>query len=490
MRASRDGGVLPSVVKVHTTSDEPDYEQPWQTRGPSSSSGSGAVVRTAKGLRVLTNAHVVENQVFVEVRRYGGAGKYVAHVEGVGHECDLALLSVDDPTFFEGAEPLAYGSLPSLGDRVKVMGYPIGGDRLSITEGVVSRIEVSPYAQTQRPLLAIQLDAAINSGNSGGPVFAGDRLIGVAFQSLDEGENISYAIAGPIVEHFLRDVDDGTFHGFPDLGIRWQALEAPFHRAALSLPDKVHGVLVTAVEHGGSCAGKLRPGDVLLRVGGVPVGSDGTVPLRRGELVDFSYVVTQRQVGEALSVEVWRGRKRRDIALRLDRPQRLVPEDRYDVRPTYYVYGGVVFVPLTRDYLKAWGEDWWHSAPHALVALYEGGLRTKARTEVVLVSKVLADKSNQGYHELQNAVVAKVDGKAVRDLLDVVRRLDGARGKFVELLFDDGRTVVLDRQLATERGPAILQRYRVPADRSDDLRSVRPARVGRPARAARSRSRR
>ena len=286
------------------------------------------------------------------------------------------------------------------------MGYPIGGDRLSVTEGVVSRIEVSAYAQTERPLLAIQLDAAINSGNSGGPVFNGDRLIGIAFQSLDEGENISYAIAGPIVEHFLNDVDDGTFHGFPDLGVTWQPLESPSQRAYLGLPAKSRGVLVTGIGFESSAWKKIELGDVLLEIDGVEVDCDGTVPLRRGEPVDFSYAITMHQVGEKLPLTIWRRGKRAKVEVKLERPLRLVPEDRYDVRPTYFVYGGLVFVPLTRDYLKSWGDEWWTLAPHTLMALHESGIRSKERSEVVLISKILADRTNQGYSDLANAIVA------------------------------------------------------------------------------------
>jgi S1-C subfamily serine protease len=162
---------LQSVVKVLTVSDSPDYEQPWQSHGPSNSTGSGGIVLTKRGLRVLTNGHVVQNQVFVELRRFGASRKYVAEVEGVSHECDLALLRVPREEFFQGAEPIEIGTLPLLGDTVTVCGYPIGGDRLSLTQGVVSRIEVSAYSHSQRPLLSVQIDAAVNAGNSGGPVF-------------------------------------------------------------------------------------------------------------------------------------------------------------------------------------------------------------------------------------------------------------------------------------------------------------------------------
>ena len=460
---------LRSVVKVLTVSDAPDYEQPWQTRGAISSSGSGAVVQTNRGLRVLTNAHVVENQVFVEVRRYGNSTKYVAEVEGVGHECDLALLRVEQEEFYGGAEPLVCGPLPALGTRVKVLGYPIGGERLSVTEGVVSRIEVSPYAQTQRSLLAIQLDAAINSGSSGGPVFKDDRLIGVAFQSLEEGENISYAIAAPVVQHFLKDIEDGIFDGFPDLGITWQPLEAASHRKQLGLSAKGGGILVTGVVYQGSAWRKLREGDAILEIDGVPIARDGTVALRPGELVDLSYVVAQRQVGERMDAVIWRSGTQRRVRLHLTAPKRLVPEDRYDVRPSYFIYGGLVFVPLTRDYLKSWGDDWQHAAPHHLMALHDYGLRRRDRLEVVILMKVLADRANQGYHELENLVVTHVNGVKIRSLREVIQLIDAGKGAFTTIATAQGRQIVLDADLARQRHAAVLARYHVPSDRSDDL---------------------
>ena len=139
-----------SVVKVMTVSDPPDYEQPWQTLGASSATGSGAVVETLQGPRILTNAHVVEDATFIEIRRYGQDRKVVAEVVGYGEECDLALLSIDDRSFFKGVKPIPLGGLPSLGEPVTVLGFPIGGERLSVTEGVVSRLELTTYVPNER----------------------------------------------------------------------------------------------------------------------------------------------------------------------------------------------------------------------------------------------------------------------------------------------------------------------------------------------------
>ena len=107
------------------------------------------------------------------------------------HECDLALLRVDpESVAFLSDVPAAElgGSdfLPDLRDKVSVVGFPVGGDEVSITDGVVSRVEMQSYSHSARTLLAITVDAAVNSGNSGGPVFSDDIILGIAVQVLND----------------------------------------------------------------------------------------------------------------------------------------------------------------------------------------------------------------------------------------------------------------------------------------------------------------
>ena len=111
--------------------------------------------------------------VLSSLQRRGDDRKFLAKVLALGTECDIALLAVEEEeAFWEGVEPLSLGPLPALQDSVYVVGYPIGGDTISVTSGVVSRIEVTAYAHGATELLGVQIDAAINSGNSGGPVFS------------------------------------------------------------------------------------------------------------------------------------------------------------------------------------------------------------------------------------------------------------------------------------------------------------------------------
>jgi S1-C subfamily serine protease len=162
----REQDVREAIVKIYSVHDRPNYYNPWISSGPRRSTGSGCIV---EGNRILTNAHVVEDQTFLQVRRNGDSRRVQARLVAVSHEADLALLELEDESIFAGVEPLAYGDLPNTQEEVLVYGFPLGGDTLSITKGVLSRVEHQNYAHSSCEFLAGQLDAAINPGNSGGP---------------------------------------------------------------------------------------------------------------------------------------------------------------------------------------------------------------------------------------------------------------------------------------------------------------------------------
>jgi len=268
---------------------------------------------------------------------------------------------------------------------VTVLGFPIGGERLSVTEGVVSRVELTMYVQNERELLSLQIDAAINAGNSGGPVVHRGKLAGIAFQALDDAENIGYVIPAPVVEHFLRDVGTPPYEGFPHLGLNVQYLESSTHRRFIGLPRSRRGVLVTQVHFDSSCWNVLRPGDVLLKVDGEPIASDGTVKFGEESRVGFEHVPSMRYVGEEIPLQVYRGGKRSTYSVTLRSYQPLVPGRGPGRRPSWFTCAGLLFIPLTRAWLETWGEAWRLSAPATLVSLHDHGIRSQRKHEIVIL---------------------------------------------------------------------------------------------------------
>ena len=173
--SSANPNIQNSIVKIYTTQTIPDYDNPWNTYRPELSHGTGSIISDN---RILTNAHVVSNQTFIEVQTHGRPKRYTAKVLAVSHETDLALLTVEDLSFFENLRALKIGELPEMQQEVIVYGFPIGGDTLSTTSGVISRIELQTYAHSGFKFLTAQIDAAVNPGNSGGPVMVGDQIVG------------------------------------------------------------------------------------------------------------------------------------------------------------------------------------------------------------------------------------------------------------------------------------------------------------------------
>lgn len=462
----------PQVVRVYCTYQDPDYESPWQSVAPRGSTGSGVVVGRTE---ILTGAHVVANATFVQVQKQSDPTKVTARVVAISHDSDLALLRVEDPAFARGIRPAQIGDLPRLRDAVQVVGYPIGGEEVSITEGVVSRIEVQRYEHSQRHLLAVTVDAAINEGNSGGPVFARGKVVGIAFQSLPDAENIGEMVPAPIIRRFLAGARSGRPAQVPGIGITTQPLENPALRRHLGMRAGDSGVLVTAVQFGSSAWGVLLPGDVLMELDGLRIADNGTVRYRGSFRCQFDAVVGDHFVGDVVAARILRGGQRSRVRMTMAPMAWLVPRTEYERMPAWFLFGGLVFQRLSAEYLRIWGDHWWDKAPKELLHLLHSGERRPERQEVVVLAQVLADAVNVGYEPFTNDVVVSVNGHRPVDLRDFVRQVDGARGEVV-LLLSSGAKVLLDAGEARAAHQRILSRYRVPGDRSGDLPKARGAR--------------
>ncbi len=454
--------VSEAIVKVYAFFSEPDYYNPWQMKGPQAATGSGCII---EGNRILTSAHVVADQVFLQVKRAGQATRYTATVEIVGHDTDLAILTVQDQTFFLGSEPLHVGELPQLRDRVVVYGFPVGGEELAITEGVVSRVEHQYYTHSQEYLLTCQIDAAINPGSSGGPVIKDGMIVGVSFQA-GRGENIGYMVPPPLIRRFLQDVDDGAYHGIPGLGISWQAMENPDLRSRYGMSEGQTGILVNSVFPSSPARGIVQVEDVILAIDGADLENDGTIEFRLGERTSFSHLIQTKLIGDTIDLQILRDGVSSLVSLLLTRTlnqMRLVPNAQYDVLPHYYILGGLVFEPLTLNLLKIWGSSWYTDAPDHLLGYYFRGEPTEDRTEVIVLVRVLADEVNVGYQGYLYEVLATVNGVQVKDLSSLVDAIEGNTGPFHVLLTETGKKIVLDRAKAEESDARIIRNYRIPS---------------------------
>mmetsp|Transcript_74299 Transcript_74299/g.177029 ORF Transcript_74299/g.177029 Transcript_74299/m.177029 type:complete len:565 (+) Transcript_74299:59-1753(+) len=458
------------VVKVYVTHAAPCFSSPWRTSSQWSSVGSSFPIDNRW---LVTNAHVVANAHLVHVRRSDGHLKYVAKVHTICFDCDLALLEVAAEDFWQGLEPvsLCHG-LPQLQDEVTAVGFPdscCSGDAVCVTQGVVSRIGMHDYSWQSR-LLVVQIDAAINPGNSGGPCLdANGSVVGVTFQKeTSEGkDNIGYIIPMPVVDRFLSSARGERDRGFGYAGFRINYLDNPSLRKFVGMPESRTGVLITSVQPTSPAKELVQPQrDVVLSVDGNMVGEDGTVALpeslvasgttrakRRGMggamRVSMDWIFRMKAPTDTVTLEVFREGQVVKIELPLWKVTPLVPADPLDgerlgTRPEYLLIAGLVFIPLTEQFLtEEYGEQWEH-CPSRLRYLWQHLDANEKDEQVVLLSDVLACEFTRGYEDRRRLQVQKFNGERVRSLAHLASIVDADESPFLCFELAGGSMIALE----------------------------------------------
>ncbi len=460
------GDTKEAVIKLFVVSHIVDTLKPWNSY-ISRSTGSGFIIN---GNRILTNAHVVSNATFIEVRKHGETKRYEARVSHISHDSDLAIVTLknDVPDFYD-TDYLSLGDLPDAQQEVTAYGYPVGGDSLSVTRGVVSRIERSVYVHKNRSLISVQVDAAINPGNSGGPVLSGGKVVGVVMQSMNSSENVGYIIPTEVVKHFLVDLRDNRYDGFPTLGILHQEIESPALRDKYGVTSEQSGVLVSMVYPGAPAEGILMKNDIITHIDGRKIANNGMVELRHRETIAYEHFVDMHQVGESIELKVIRDAKPKELKVELTKTIdtfELVAAPSFEEKPSYFIFGGFVFMPLTDDLITAsrrrMGFD-------DKVLNLKRFWPTEARKEAVILTRVLPANSNKGFHDVSFVLIEKLDGKTFQDFESFYKLVQSSKSDFIKLEDEFGYQVVIDRKKALSSQEQILKLYNVPQGQSNDL---------------------
>ena len=457
--AQPNGDIKKSLVRISVTESDPDYKAPWNSGGIQRGLGAGFVI---EGDRIMTNAHVVSNSRYVTVEREGDPNKYSAKVLFVAHDCDLALIQVASPNFSKGMVPLTFGGIPELESTVSAYGYPIGGQRMSVTTGIVSRIDFQLYTHSSIDShLAIQISAQINPGNSGGPVMQNARVVGVAFQgySGDVAQGVAYMIPTPVINRFLKDVSDGHYDRYVDLGVTYSKLQNPAQRRFLGLQDDDRGVLVNNVILAGAAGKALLSGDVLLSIDDHPIASDSFVELE-GERMEMPEVVERKFKGDTVKLDLLRDKKPMTVIIEL-KPlwPYLFQGHHYDVQPRYVVYGGLLFQPLTLDMMQAY-------QPQDLrLRHYFDYFVTEQiyleHPEVIVLTNILPDPINTYLSPYRGGIVDQINDQKIRTLDDLAKVLSEPAERFVVRMIGDGPPLVLDPKEVDAARERIKKRYNV-----------------------------
>ena len=287
---------IPSVVSISCTL-------------PGGSASGTGVVLTTDGY-IVTNCHVVEDALSIQVL-FSDNRVMEADVVGADQVSDLAVIRVN-ASDLSGAEFGDSGSL-RVGDMVAAIGDPLGVElRGTMTDGIVSAIN-RDVTVDGRTMTLIQTNAALNSGNSGGPLLnCYGQVIGIntmkisAFVDSAGVEGLGFAIPSTTVKEIVEQlIAQGYVSGRPSLGIQGQevtALEQRFYR----LPA---GILITDVTPGGAAAqAGIQEGDILLSINGQSVTDDDSL----------KSVLYSLEAGDTVQVIIYRNYKQYSAQLQLD----------------------------------------------------------------------------------------------------------------------------------------------------------------------------
>ena len=350
--------------------------------------------------------------------------------------------------------------MPHRQDGVVVYGYPEGGNEISITKGIISRIEHTEYVHSKMDLLTLQIDAAINSGNSGGPALnKKGEIVGIAMQSLTSADNIGYLIPPQIIEHFLNDIKDGNYDGFPDNGLFIQSMENKNLKKYYNMSDRT-GVLITRVAIDGSSNGYLQKGDVILEVDSMKIADDNSIPIRGNGRVSSNYLIRKHQVGDVAHIKLLRKGNEMMVDIPLKKKISFIPFE-HEKRPRYYIYGGMVFMPLTRNYLQSSARKTVkYGSERFIQTVFSQHKTNKEKKEIVFLKSVLTDKENTGYL-FQNYIVEEVNGNKVRSLNDFISLIETSNTKDIKISLDNGALIVMNKNDSEQSNQKLMERYNI-----------------------------
>lgn len=471
-RALAADNIEPSVVKLLVTKREPDYFKPWTKAAPEKVSGSGVVI---EGKRILTNAHVVmhASQVFVQMRR--GGDQLNAKVKAIGPGIDLAVVELADPDKLKDVPALPLvEELPQLKSHVSVYGYPAGGDDLSVTDGIVSRIEFAPYNYASTGA-RIQVDAALNPGNSGGPAVDNGKVVGLVFSKINEAENIGYLIPTEEIREFLKQVAAGKYEGNDLLLDDFQTAENDALRKFLKLPAETTGVVVTK-PYSDDEKYPLKKWDVITHVGPHVIDNQGYVDVREGLRMRFLYYVARLAKDGKIALKILRNGEKKDVSVPVAAKREMVMPMLEDKYPEYLIYGPLVFEAASQEYVRALGAN----GLGALLVLQSPMLnrlydkpKEAGEQVVVLATRMFPHPSIKGYENRPLGVINKLNGKPIRNLRSLAEMIRDSKDEFLRFeMAERSESLVFrksDMAAATEE---ILTNEGIRYQASESLRDV------------------
>jgi hypothetical protein len=332
--------------------------------------------------------------------------------------------------FFSGLKGMEVDTSARIGDALSVWQTGRVGE-LIVTPMRISKVMTQSYVVDNAAFLVYEATGIIRTeANSFTlPVVKGGKLAALLLR-YDSKNQVATLVPAPIIDHFLKDVADGKYDGFPSLGVEFQITLDEQFREYLGLKVDQPGVYISTVMKGGSAdkAG-VKKGDILIAINGSTIDSRGDYQDQQFGAVSVSHIVRGRSfVGDDVEMKVVREGKEIVLKSQLTRKQPddyLVRPYLFDKGPKYVLSGGMLFQELTRPYLNSFGGEQQGGPILRLqrIASTPDEFEKDGRKKIIFLSAILPTPSTQGYERMSGQVVEEVNGKKITQLADVAAAL-------------------------------------------------------------------
>ena len=457
-----------SLVRVNVTGQQYDYFRPWQKKAPFSKRGLGAVLPQN---RVLVTADLVANHNYVELERAESGDKSAAEVRCIDYESNLALLEPTEKNFLEGLSPLELAQDTVVGDRLAAWQLEQTG-ALVVTEGLVTSVQMMRYPVDVGQFLTYRMSISMQYRENSYtvPLVKNNKLAGLLLRYDSRGQLLD-AIPAPIITHFLKDADSQHYQGFPSAGFSYFPTRDPQLRKYAGQTGKPAGVYVTSVDPDSpAMKGGLQAGDIITSIKSNDLDQNGNYVDPLYGKIEFTNLLTAHFFsGDTVPFQIQREGKPMQLQIKLEHRSAqdyVIPPYNLDQAPPYYVAGGLIFLELSRQYLKEWGANWQKEAPPRFVYLdrFQSELFPEGNRRIVIVSQVLPSQMTIGYDDLAFLTVTKINGKEIKSLGDVAEAMTQPQDGFIKIQTEeDPKQIELDAAQVEHESQELQDNYGISA---------------------------
>ncbi len=453
-----------SIIQVKVTFQEPEYHQPWKKKSPRVRRGVGLVT---EGNRILIPYTLLPDATLIEVKKYSSYSEIKAVVFRKDPESNLALLRVEKKNFFDDLAPLPLSPIVVFPKQASVYQLDNSGSIQSTSATLLSMdMDQMPLGQIELPVVDISSSEGLNG--FGEIVIESGRVVGLLYD-FTTGKNAGRIIPSFIIQKFLNTPGIDLF---AHKGFRFRPITDTTVKKYYGMEESDSGILVADVIPGSSASGVLKLEDIILEFGGKKVDSKGYIehPLYGKQVLSFLAHAGDSfgySLGKEIPILILRDKKKISLNMKLKPfPHEAVriPFKNTPMTNDFAVEGGFVFLELSEALLEEWGKDWRSRVDRKLLYLFDYAKFHEKEGDVgkiVLLSQVLPDESNNGFHDLSFKIVEKLDGKEVKSVNELKQNLKEGKGNFALISLDDGTEIALERNKLKEINDRIYKSYKI-----------------------------